>query len=174
MRNSEVAVVDAFLLEPKRLRGDQPLWTQSEHRVREIHATWAVEDSLGIERAELRFRCHSISRQYPSVSLIFRSKAIWRVDIVPAEECKYNPLWARKLDLPATVCGPHGHEWPDNRDHLLREGATWDIPCRRPLPTNVRRLDQVIPWLAERLGLELRPDQRGFNVPPQTDLFPVR
>ena len=172
MRNSEVAAVDAFLSDRKQLRGGPPTWQQSEHRVRELHAVWGIQDSLGIERAQLRFRCYSNNRLFPSVSLIFRSKPIWRIDIVPMDECKFNPPWARRLGLPATVCGPHGHEWRDNREHILREYTTWDIPCRRPLPLNVRRLTQVIPWFAEQIALDLHPDQRGFDVPPQSDLFP--
>jgi hypothetical protein len=171
MRNSEVRAVDAFLLEPKRLVDGPPRWSQSEHRMREIHATWTIEDSLGARRAELRFRCFTRDRKHPSVSLIFRAHPIWRVDIVPPDECKYNPPWAAKLGLPATVCGPHGHEWPDNRDHLLNQNVTWNIPCRRPLPTGIRRLEQVLPWFAARVAIELLPDQRGFDVPPQDDLF---
>ena len=170
-RSNEVAAVDAFLLEQKRLVGGHPHWSQSPHRMSEVHATWGISDALGAERAGLRFRCYSRDRRYPSVSLVFRSHPIWRVDIVPPDECKYNPTWARKANLPATVCGPHAHEWPDNRAHLLRDNTTWDIPCRRPLPPTVHRLDQVIPWLAARIVLELHPDQRGFNRPPQTDLF---
>jgi hypothetical protein len=171
MRNSEVNAVDLFLSEPKRLRGGSPQWQQSEHRPRELHAVWLIEDSLGIERAQLRFRCASNNRQNPSISLIFRSKPIWRVDLVPPSECKYNPPWARALGLPATVCGPHGHEWEDNRGHILKDHTTWDIPCRRPLPTNIRRLAQVLPWFASRISLDLLPEQRGFDVPAQTDLF---
>jgi hypothetical protein len=170
-RTSEIAAVDAFLLEPKRLRGDRPQWFQSADRMKEIHATWGIEDSLGIERAQLRFRCHSRNRSFPSVSVIFRSKAIWRIDIVPQNECKYNPVWARKVGLPATICGPHGHEWPDNRYHISFEHVTWDLPCRRPMPPGVRRLEQAIPWLADRIALQLNAEQRGFDVPPQDDLF---
>ena len=170
-RSSEVQAVDAFLLEPKRLREGLPLWVQPEYRMREIHATWLIIDLLGSERAQPRFRCPSLRRKYPSVSVIFRTHTVWRVDIVPPNECKYNPIWAERLGLPSTVCGPHGHEWPDNRDHLLKEHTTWVIPCRRPLPPGIRRLEQVLPWLCDRVGIELLPEQRGFEVPPQHDLF---
>lgn len=109
---------------------------------------------------------------YPSLSLIFRAHVIWRIDIVPHDEGKLNPPWAKSLGLPPEVFGPHGHEWPDNRAHVLNEHATWNIPRRRPLPVNLRRLEQVLPWFADRIAIDVTPDQRGFDVPPQADLFP--
>lgn len=108
---------------------------------------------------------------FPSVSLIFRKMLVERVDLVPQEECKLNPHWAARFGVPARVCGPHGHHWPDNRDHLLTD-APWGLPCRRPLPPNLRRLPQVLPWLAGKLTINLPDDWREFDVPPQTDLFP--
>jgi hypothetical protein len=30
----------------------------------------------------------------------------------------------------------------------------------------VRRLPQVIPWLADRIALDVHPDQRGFDLKP--------
>ena len=157
--------MDAFLLEPKHLRGGHPVWQQSEHRARELHATWGIEDTLGIERAALRFRCYSDDRLYPSLSLIFRSKPIWRVDIVRATERKFNPPWARTQGLPFEVIGPHEHGWPDNKPHLLREHTIWEIPSRRPLPVNVRRLPQVLPWLSERINLGLSLTKGGLISP---------
>jgi hypothetical protein len=47
----------------------------------------------------------------------------------------------------------------------------WELPCRRPLAPQIRKLPQAIPWLAERINLTLNPDQRGFDVPPQAALF---
>lgn len=169
VRNREVAQIDAYLTERKRLKPGAPEWKPSS-RPREVHAIWHVEDSAGVERAHLRFRCHTSRRAYPTIMLILGELQAWRVDLVPPDECKFNPPWAYRLGLPAMVCGPHGHEWSDNRDHLLTD-APWKLPCRRPMPVNLRRIPQVLPWLAESLRIELSNGWRGFDIPPQADLF---
>lgn len=169
-RNRDVEQIDAFMAEPKRLLPKPPEWTASSYP-REAQAIWRIEDAAGVESAQLRFRCHTSRRGFPSVSLIFRKLLVERVDLVPQDECKFNPHWAARFGVPATVCGSHGHHWPDNREHLLTD-APWGLPCRRPLPASVRRLPQVLPWLADKAALNLPDDWREFDVPPQTDLFP--
>jgi hypothetical protein len=123
-----------------------------------------------VERAHLRFRCETHQREYPSVSLVFQSEMIWRVDLAPPEKVKFNPAWAKRVGAPPKVAGHHEHAWGDNREYL-EGGASWGLPCRRPIPANLRRLPQVLPWFAERIGLELCEGWWNFDVPPQTDLF---
>ena len=170
IRNRFVRQADEFLQAAKSTPWGVPQWTPSSWP-REVQAIWRIQEASGIERAHLRFRCGTYRREYPSVTLIFRDEAIWRVDLVPESECKPNPHWAAHGGVPPRVCGHHEHAWPDNRAHLLA-GAPWGLPCRRPLPANVRRLPQVLPWFAERIGLTLCEGWHAFDVPPQTDLFP--
>jgi hypothetical protein len=170
VRNRDIRTIEAFLVGDKRLSGPPPEWTVSS-RKGDVQAVWSIIEEYGIERAHLRFRCALSSRQYPSMSLIFRSTPVWRIDIVPGDECKFNPPWCASLDLPATVCGPHEHRWYDNVNYLAKEPA-WNLPARRPLPPQLRRFQQIVPWFSTLIQLELMPEQHGFDVPPQTDLFP--
>lgn len=169
-RADDVFAVDAFLAEPKSLKGSLPEWTASE-RLKELQAVWLIADAVGVERAQLRFRVDRARRHFPSVSLLFRDRMVWRLDLVHADECKPNPPLAARRGLPPRVCGPHCHQWDDNREYLLTNPPKWSLPIRRALPSNVRRLPQALPWLAERLNLEMTAEQRGFDVPPKTDLF---
>ena len=169
-RNREIRAVDAFLAEDKHLVDGLPEWATSS-RKGEMQAIWNIADAHGIERGHLRFRCASRARLFPSVSVIFRDNPIWRVDVVPADECKYNPVWCHALGLPSTVCGNHEHGWPDNRNYVTQDGP-WTLPARRPLTPQLRQLTQIIPWFAIQIHLELNSEVHSFNVPPQTDLLP--
>jgi hypothetical protein len=151
------------------LQGGLPEWQQSARPI-ELTATWNVRDSTGIIRSQLRFRCIKRDRSYPSVSLVLTGRLVWRVDLVPPTECKLNPVGAAKEGLPARIYGPHSHGWPDNRGYVTSAGV-WELPYRRELPPQIRRLPQALYWLAERVNLALEHDQRGFDVPPQSDLF---
>jgi hypothetical protein len=170
-RSRHIRAVDDFLMEAKTLDGRPPLWRPTPNRPHELSATWGIKDAIDVQRAELRFRCVSVRRQFPSVSVIFQRTPIWRIDLVPVDETKNNPHWAQSLGLPALVIGSHSHAWPDNKDHIVRAKVDWELPCRRPLPPPMRRLPQVLPWLADQINLSLTPEQRGFDVPPQSDLF---
>ena len=165
----DISEIDAFMAEQKRLQGPLPIW-QEGTRKGELSASWNIEDSLGIIRAELRFRCPTQRRQFPSISVLYKQILVYRVDIVSPDECKINPLGARAVGLPASVCGPHCHSWPDNRDYVHSVGFG-HMPYRRPIQPQVRRLPQALLWLADEINLTIGPDQRGFEVPPQNDLF---
>lgn len=169
VRNRDILAIKEFLACEKRLKGGPPQWKPSS-RKGDVQAIWDIVEEHGVERAHLRFRCATAHRDCPSLSLIFRDRPVWRVDIVPADECKYNPPWCAQLGLPATVCGPHEHNWDDN-DAYLAEGAAWNLPARRPLPPQIRRVPQIIPWFCSMIKLSFEAEQRGFDVPPQTDLF---
>lgn len=168
-RRAEVDDADAFLRGRKRLTGSNPEWTPSTFG-NEWTAIWAIEDEEGITRASLRF-CASLGRfRTPSVSLILRRYQIWRVDLEEPTICKPNPLGAERLGLPAQVCGSHCHGWPDNRDYLLSQDM-WHLPFRRPITPRIRKLEQVVPWLADQINLSLEADQYGFGLPSQGRLF---
>jgi hypothetical protein len=165
----QIAEVDAYLADAKTLQQVLPKW-QPSARPLELTATWNVVDSTGIIRSQLRFRCLR-DRSHPSVSLVLGGQALcWRVDLVPPTVCKLNPVGAAALGLPARLYGPHSHGWPDNREYVASAGV-WHLPYRRPLPAQIRRLSQALYWLADQVNLTLGHDQRGFDVPPQADLF---
>jgi hypothetical protein len=111
-----------------------------------------------------------LTRAWPSVTVVSRGNAIWRVDLVAPGVWKPNPAGAATLGLPPEVRGSHSHTWHDNREHLLSQDQ-WGLPYRRPLPSAIRRLPQAIASLAAEVNLVLEPYQRGFDVPPQAELF---
>ncbi|WP_141693942.1 hypothetical protein [Methyloligella halotolerans] len=161
--------IDRFLADsPKTLVG-MPDWVESD-RPDELSATWNIADSAGIISAQLRFRCPAFDKLHPSVSLIFRGTPVWRVDLARPTLCKWNLPDAADLGLPAQVCGSHEHAWPDNRQYVIDNGGG-QLPYRRPLPPQVRRLPQATLVLADQINLEVGHDQRGFDVPPYADLF---
>lgn len=165
----DIQLVDDFLAANKRLEKGVPDWTKGT-RDSEYEARWIIEEEDGATRSHIRFRTSRFQKAFPSISLIFRNNPVWRIDIQPTDVCHPNPLWAQPLGLQPEVCGTHCHTWADNRDYLLRS-AVWDLPARRPLPDQLRRLPQVLPYMAEELNIELTPDQRGFDIPPKRDLF---
>ena len=167
--DSDLAEVDRFLESKKRLADAIPVWGPSP-RPGEMQAVWSIIDDLGVVRANLRFRLSVTSREQPSVSVIFRGNSVTRLDIVPIKVCEDNPPWAARIGLPAKVCGSHCHTWRDNRWHIERSGI-WEMPCRRPVESALRRIPQMLPWIAEAAGVELSPEQRLFDIPPKTELF---
>jgi hypothetical protein len=65
----DIAEVDASLQESKTLQGPPPEWKEGPY-AGELSASWSIADSIGIVRAELRFRCPRAGRQFPSISVI--------------------------------------------------------------------------------------------------------
>lgn len=170
--DSEVSEVEAFLEQEKRLQrltGDGfPIWSRSGWND-ELGTVWNIEDDLGVVLARLQFSCARAAPVDPSVSVIFRQRPIWRVDIVPSYYRHPNPMWAGDLGLSPIVEGSHEHNWPDNRDYI-RRAAEWDLPAARPIQPQIKQLSQSLPWLAERINLRLDHGQRGFEVPSQAEL----
>jgi hypothetical protein len=167
----EVAAVDAFFADgPKSLAGPPPEFGVGNfHRggAYEWRANWPIADSLGIVGpGALRVVVRPGQALGPSISVIFNRQMVSRLNFVPAQECESNPLWAAAVGLPPRVCGPHLHAWDHNRLHVLDTGE-WQLPCREPLPAQIRKFDQAFPWLAARINLVLTPDQRRFEPPPQ-------
>lgn len=169
-REAQIAEVDAFLAEAKRVQGGLPKWGPSGWRT-DLVALWIVEDEHRIARAQLRFTCRRAKDSYPSINLIFRSRPIWRVEIEDPPISHRNPPWAREIGLPSVVRGSHEHAWPDNRSHVARLESDWDIPCRRAIQPQIQRLPQAWAWFAHRVNISLESNQRGFDIPPQRELF---
>ena len=166
-----MAAVDAFLKDsPKALSGRPPEFGASPfHRKGEYEreATWPIADSLGIVgTGQIRVVVRPGLYLGPSISVIFNRQAITRLDFVPANECESNPLWAAALGLPPRVCGPHIHTWEHNRNHVLTH-EDWELPCREPLPPQIRRFEQAFAWLTDRMNLVLTPEQRSFELPTE-------
>jgi len=165
-RLADVEAVDRFLADKKYLSGDPPEFGPSNFQRRgqyERRAVWPIADELGVVTSgQLRIVTRTGTEYRVTINVIFRGQNVSRLDFVPVTECEANPHWASPL--PARVCGPHFHSWPDNREHLLRSD-TWELECREPLPAQVRKFSQAFPWLAERINLVLTPRQRTFDVP---------
>jgi hypothetical protein len=166
----DIAEVDAFLQEPKTLQGTPPDWERGDYPG-ELSATWNIADSVGIVRAQLRFRCPSLGRHCPSISVVYRGNLITRLDLVPPDEFHPNPPGAAALGLPPKVYGSHWHPWSVNRRYTEQAGFG-RLPYREPIQPQVRRLPQALIWLADRVNLTIAPDQRDFDAPPQGELFP--
>jgi hypothetical protein len=165
---SAIDDVDRFLADEKRLYGAPPeVGPTKFHRKgqQEWSAVWPIEDKLGVVTSgQLRFVIRAGSDQRPTIAVIFKGQCVSRLDFVPIAECEANPPWAEAIGVPASVCGPHWHPWVRNRSHV-RDQERWDLPCREPLPVQIRRFDQAFPWLAAQINLVLTPDQRTFELP---------
>lgn len=167
----DVEAVRQFLADKlKTLVGPPPEFgatTFHRSNTYEWAATWPIADSLGIVGSgQLRFVVRPGSGLGPSLSVIFNRQMIARLDFAPPTECESNPLWAGAFGLPSRVCGPHFHSWEHNEQHTL-DTEEWEMPCREPLPPQIRRLEQAFPWLADRINLVLTPEQREFSLPAQ-------
>ena len=168
-REKEVFEIDRFLAEPKTLIGPLPRWGKSKFFGKtepEMEAKWPIADSLGIVgRGQLRFALRLERRQCPSVPVIYGGKSVLRLDLEEPHVCEPNPHWAQYLiDIPAQVCGSHIHTWAGNRQFILDQ-EVWEIPCRLPLNSRIKKLDQAVPWLASQINISLEPDQHGFSLP---------
>lgn len=172
-RDRLLAEIDAFLAETKTLHGDLPQWGPSS-RPRDLQAAWPLADSAGVIRAEIRCRCERNDRTAISLSVIYRGQPIWRVDLEAPSVRHTNPPWAALVGRPPVIYGSHSHAWPDNVEHLRGMPPEWDLPCRRSLPVAIRRLPQLLPWFADAVHINLAPQHRAFDVPPQADLFEQR
>jgi hypothetical protein len=169
-REAEVLDVDALLAEPKRLADGIPKWNLTQRKT-SYDASWTVLDKDGVARAQLRFNCHKSATPHSTISLIWRSRPIWRIELADPSKPHPNEPWTRKLKLPPVVTGPHEHSWRDNREHV-RVSPIWDIPARRPLIgpewTDFR---QAFAAFASTINLTIDSTQQGFDVPAQQEMF---
>jgi hypothetical protein len=164
--DAEVAEIDAFLATAKTLAASHPTWTKGYGR--RWGARWAILDEHEIQRGELAFEADATLTKV-SISVITQRRPIYRVDLVPASECKKNPISAAILGLPAEVCGSHFHAWADNRERVRMSGEK-ELPYRRPTPTGLKNLSQALAAVAQAINLDLTSDQRGFDLPSEREI----
>jgi hypothetical protein len=169
VRDAEVAEVDGFLKEQKRLQaGVVPIWLPAQ---RGYDATWTVEDQFGTARAQLRFTCRRSRNPSPTFVLLFRNRRVWLVEVEDPPRAHRNPTWVAPLHLPSIVSGPHAHTWPDNRTHVAQIHPDWDLPARRPL-VGIATLPQALAAFASDINMTIDSNQTAFDVPPQQEMFP--
>lgn len=169
-RLAEVQAADAFLAQAKTLDGAPPIWGNG-HWGGEHAASWIILDSDGAPAASLRFTAKKVDPAIASLSLIWRSRPLWRVDLESAGASHSNPPDAWTLGLPAVVGAVHAHPWSANRAHLLAQDQQWDLPYRCDTPLAIRRMGQAFLWLADEIRLTIGPEQRGFDGPTKAELF---
>jgi hypothetical protein len=164
---AELGAVDAFLASPKQLFGSPPDFGASpfvKNGRAELTAVWPLmDDSHVVGAGQLRIVSRPGDDELLSLTVIFARQCVYRVDFVPPAMCESNPPWAAELGLPPMVCGPHVHAWEHNRAHVAVAG--WELPAREPLPPQIRRFDQVFPWLTQRINVALTAEQRQFEIP---------
>lgn len=168
MYDAEVAEVDAFLAEYKTLDDLPPEWTQQYGR--EWQVRWGITNSIGVQVGEL---CLSLNEKLerPSISALYQRNLIYRLDIVPASECKPNDFGARHHGLAPLVCGPHTHPWPANKEYVRLNGFG-RLPYRKPIEGTAVTIDHAIAIAASDLGIDVKGHQRECPLPRQPSLFP--
>jgi hypothetical protein len=154
---AEFKTLDGFLSPWRQDRGAN--WT----------ARWGLLNAHGASEGELAFFINGRLTK-PSISVIFRRKLVYRVDIVPASECKSNDFGAMKLGLPARVCGPHSHPWHENRE-FVRLNGFGSLPMRKPVDISDIKPIRALEVLSTDLNVFVAASQREFELPPQAFLF---
>lgn len=167
MSDAEVAQVDAYIQSYKVLAGPQPHWVSVTKRSRDWELTWALEDASGIASGYIMIESNAAQTEV-SISVIYRSAPIYRIDIVPSDKPEGNPLITRQFapDLPAHFTGSHVHAWSDHREYVRQRGLG-ELPFRRPLEDDPSNLDRAFDLLTSDIGLTLLPGQRGIEMPSQ-------
>lgn len=166
----DVEAVDEFLAKAEKvLDGYQPAWT-SNRGYRSCQLAWPIlEEDTGQIRGHLRISVPEFNPDYPSMSLIFRGKAVCRLDLAAATICKPSPAWTWRLGLPSSVCGNHIHSWKDNRDHIQRSGL-WELPARRPIEEKIDGLNQMFFWFCEHINVRVENHNTPIT-PPDAGLW---
>lgn len=173
MADPTVEEVDAFIAGYKTLDGFLPEWNQNHGW--NWSTRWGVLDALQVQQAELVFTINA-ALTHPSITAVFRKQPIYRVDIVPHSECKWNDYAGLAAGLPPRVCGPHAHPWPENRQFVVENGFG-QLPLRKPVEIGdtlfifIRALEVA----AHELNIHVEPSQRiGCEPPRQAGLFAER
>lgn len=170
-RQIEAAEVDDFLASDKFLEDRLPAWT-GDLRPDEWTARWAIRDDIGVVRAgtELRFRSLRVRASQFSISVLYRSQPVYRLDMVDPAEEKLNPPDAFRLNLSARVIGSHVHAWSDNRAYIIANGFG-SLPYRRQLSLHLRRVPHALMQISQEANIHVTPQQASFDLPPQGDLI---
>lgn len=168
MFDAQVAEIDAFIAEAKTLDGLFPHWTQ--HYGKDFQARWGILNSLGIRRGELAFSLDWTGGR-PSVVAVIEQNPIYRLDLVPENECEPNPPNSYVYGLAAEVCGPHHHSWQNNREYVRIKGFK-ELPYRSAVGgLRELTLTQALAIAADELNITVSPMQRDCPLPPQPGFF---
>ncbi len=165
----EIALVDAFLAEPKLLYGSPPEFGEKrrgEKATRIWELIWPISDAMGVVAGgELRVN-YTPTWNTASFSVIYLRQCIFRIDYDSAETTHNNPLWSMRFKgVEARVSGPHVHEWRLNRQHILETG-NWKLECRVAIPDEIKDFrSAALPWLAQKINLTLGPSGRSLSFP---------
>jgi hypothetical protein len=171
MADPTVEEVDAFIAGYKTLSGFLPEWQQNHGWNWSVR--WGVVDFMHVQQAELVFEINAgLTR--PTISALYRKLLIYRVDIVPHSECKWNDYGALALGLPPRVCGPHTHPWPENRQFVVENGFG-QLPFRKPVEIADTLFIRALEVASRDLNIHVDSAQRvGCEPPRQAGLFAER
>ena len=166
MHPNAIADTDAFLAGIKKLEGYQPDWVKTG---RGWQFGWSISDGTGSIVGQLRFEC-DLRLQCISISVIFASHSVTRLDVVPDHHWHENRYGAGALGLEPKIYGTHIHSWPDNRLWLSRNNTPELVFCRAvEYPTE--DFSATFSMFADEINLTLEPGQRSVFLPRQGDLF---
>ncbi|MDB2391089.1 hypothetical protein N9X12_07720 [Alphaproteobacteria bacterium] len=166
LSEEDILEIDEFLLRQKTLSIETPNWTESS-RPNEYEARWPLEDNSGVLIAHVIFRFNYNGQI--SISLIFRNKPIWRIDIVDEFESKPNPPDAHIYDLPAEIVGNHEHQWNDNKEYIKQNGLG-SLPYRRSLKPQIRQFQHAMPHFMNAVNVETDANTWKFDLPREQQL----
>lgn len=161
--------MDLFIEEYKSLNGYMPPWVLAGHG-REWSVRWGILDALGIQRGELCLTA-DLTLAHPTILALLQGRLIYRIDLVPPDERKSNPLGARRLGLPAEIVGSHTHPWVENKEFIRANGFK-DLPYRKPIEALEVTFRQALVIAATDLNITVMSDQRDIRLPEQPQLFP--
>ncbi|WP_438997560.1 hypothetical protein [Candidatus Puniceispirillum sp.] len=166
LSEEDIFEIDQFLSSQKTLTIELPNWTKSS-RPDEYEARWPLKNESGISIAHVIFRFNNNGQI--SISLIFRNKPIWRLDIVDEGEIKPNPHDAHNYDLPPNISGNHEHQWNDNKEYIRRNGLG-TLPYRRPLQPQIRQFRQAMGHFMSVINVETDRNTWQFDLPSEQSL----
>ena len=165
INDSQLDLVDSILLNPaKTLDGYQPHWT-FQPGYRDFQLAWSVlEEDSGVERSQLRLRVPEQNPQWCSISYLIRGQTVCRIDNDSGDTCKINPIFAQRIGLPPVVCGPHVHDWPENRQYVASSGV-WDVPARKPIDANFANINDLFFWLCNHINIRIQTHNTPLDQP---------
>lgn len=162
MFDAECDQIDQFIAAYKSLDGVFPEWNTMYRRDDQVR--WGIVNEADIQVGELCITCNSALTEI-SFCCLYQHRLIYRLDIVPAAECKDNPLSALALKLPPRVCGPHIHGWSENREYVRLNGFG-ELPNRRPIQGLAQTVADGLAWVLQDLGITASNEQRVCPLPP--------
>lgn len=167
MADPTVEEVDQFIAGYKTLDGFLPEWQQNHGW--NWSSRWGVLDTNHAQQAELVFQINGALTR-PTICALYRRKLVYRVDIVPQDECEHNDFGAAALGLPAVVVGPHTHPWPENREYV-RSNGFGELPFRKPVEIGDVLFIRALEVASHDLNIHVTPSQRQCEPPRQAGLF---